>query len=86
MPYDVIDEIIMLDEKVKELFIFHYFQEIQRIENKNRNFTLANAEERYFLFCKQYPELYNRVELNYIASYIGIRAGSLSRIRKKLKN
>ena len=47
---------------------------------------MKNAEERYSLFCKEYPDLHKRVELKYIASYIGIRIPSLSRIRKKIKN
>lgn len=36
-------------------------------------------------FCKTYPNLQNRLPLKYVASYLGIAVGSLSRIRKDLK-
>jgi CRP-like cAMP-binding protein len=44
------------------------------------------AEERYKLFLEKYPDLSQRVPQHFIASYLGISAEFLSRIRnKKLK-
>lgn len=40
------------------------------------------AEERYNLFAKSYPELLVRFPQSMIASYLGISAETLSRIRK----
>ena len=74
------------DESLKNLIVKYYLQEVEKLENRIKNSALMNAEGRYINFCRQYPQLKDRVELKYIASYIGIRAASLSRIRKEMKN
>lgn len=86
LPYRLIQRVIEEDENLKNLFVKFYLREVERLEGRSRNLTLMSAEERYIDFCKKYPHLHNRVELKYIASFIGIRAASLSRIRKEMKN
>ncbi|MBK1812802.1 Crp/Fnr family transcriptional regulator [Clostridium sp. YIM B02505] len=86
LPYKLINKITKEDENLNNLFIKYYLQEVGRLENRSKSLALMNAEERYIDFCNQYPRLHERVELKYIASYIGIRAASLSRIRKGFKN
>lgn len=44
----------------------------------------SSAEERYLEFLKSYPQLFEQVPQNQIASYLGITPQSLSRIRKEL--
>ncbi len=44
---------------------------------------LGNAEHRYKAFCKEYPELLERLPQYHIASFLGITPVSLSRLRKK---
>jgi CRP-like cAMP-binding protein len=86
LPYRLIYRVMEEDKNLNNLFVTYYLKEVQKLENRAKNLTLMNAEERYIDFCKQYPHLNDRVELKYIASYIGIRAASLSRIRKIMKN
>ncbi|MEN0053263.1 MAG: Crp/Fnr family transcriptional regulator [Mucilaginibacter sp.] len=43
-----------------------------------------SAEERYLELMKQHPKISSRIPLIYIASYLGITAESLSRIRKHI--
>ena len=43
-----------------------------------------SAEERYLLLLKQWPDIFQRVSLAHISSYIGIKGPSLSRIRRRL--
>lgn len=43
-----------------------------------------DAKTRYLEFFKRFPNLANRIPINYLASYIGITKHSLSRIRKEL--
>ncbi|GFZ33116.1 cAMP-binding protein [Clostridium zeae] len=86
LPYKLINKIMRKDENLNNLFIKYYLQEVGRLENRSKNLALLKAEERYIDFCIQYPHIHERVELKYIASYIGIRAASLSRIRKGFKN
>lgn len=86
LPYKLIYKVITKDEKLNSIFVRYYLREVGKLENRVRNLALMNAEERYIDFCRQYPHFNDRVELKYIASYIGIRAASLSRIRRELKN
>jgi CRP-like cAMP-binding protein len=45
---------------------------------------VEEAEQRYLNFVRQHPDLFGRVSLTHLASYLGIERQSLSRIRKKL--
>lgn len=51
---------------------------------RNEMLLLDTAEERYLNLQRLHPELLERVPLYHIASYIGIRQPSLSRIRNRL--
>jgi CRP/FNR family cyclic AMP-dependent transcriptional regulator len=42
------------------------------------------AEERYLQFLEQYPTLPQRIPQHYIASYLGMTAEFLSKVRKRL--
>ncbi|WP_316829520.1 Crp/Fnr family transcriptional regulator [Pedobacter aquatilis] len=44
---------------------------------------LQSAEKRYLRFLKSYPGLIDRIPLKYIASFLGMRMETLSRIRTK---
>jgi len=44
-----------------------------------------SAEEKYLKLLKNYPQILQRVPQHYIASYLGIKPQSLSRIRKQVK-
>jgi CRP-like cAMP-binding protein len=54
-------------------------------ENREREFLLLNAGERYQSFLQEYPGLENRIKQHLVASYLGITPVALSRIRGKLK-
>lgn len=55
------------------------------IEKERREFEFfMTGEERYRHFVKNYPKLQNRVPQYLIASYIGLKPESLSRIRKNI--
>ncbi len=43
-----------------------------------------SAEEKYLKLLKNAPEIVQRIPQHYIASYLGIKPQSLSRIRKKI--
>jgi CRP-like cAMP-binding protein len=49
----------------------------------NRIYTSISltAEEKYLDFIKSYPDIFNRVPLHMIASYLGVTRETLSRIR-----
>ncbi len=49
-------------------------------------FKMASPEERYLNLLKTRPDLLQRVPQHQIASYLGIKPESLSRIRKRIMN
>lgn len=53
-------------------------------EKREREFLLCSAEERYQIFLNEFGDLEQRIKQHIIASYLGIKKESLSRIRKKL--
>ena len=52
--------------------------------NRVYDFLNRNAEERYLQLLEQHPDIFQRVSLSDIASYLGIQGPSLSRIRKRI--
>lgn len=52
----------------------------ERIES----FIFQTAEERYLDFIDQHPNLFNRISLSHLCSYLGIERQTLTRIRQKL--
>lgn len=57
--------------------------EMEEMLKRSRSFQTLSATERYQRFCEEYPQLLQRVNLGYIASYIGVDNATLSRIRRK---
>lgn len=55
-------------------------------ESKERFMLLYTAQERYALFCQEYPSLLDRLSDYQIAAYLGITPISLSRIKKRHLN
>ena len=54
------------------------------LRNKIDSFILQDAKERYLSILTNRPELIRRIPQHYVASYLGIKPQSLSRIRKNL--
>ncbi|MCP4437685.1 MAG: Crp/Fnr family transcriptional regulator [Aureispira sp.] len=52
---------------------------------RTESFLFQTPEQRYIDFVKIYPNLFNQIPLYHIASYLGIKGPSLSRIRKRVK-
>jgi len=65
---------------------------IERIINEHlsckmdrvKDFQTLTAKERYLKFLKETPDLASQVSVENMASYLGIEAPSLSRIRKQI--
>ena len=51
-------------------------------KKRMKEMSTFSAEQRYVKFMKTHPNIIQNVPLKYIASYLGIRPESLSRIRK----
>lgn len=49
-----------------------------------QDFLFRSAEERYLNLLKEHPDIFQRISLSNISSYLGIQGPSLSRIRKRI--
>lgn len=75
--YDVLPEFERFGRRIAELFFVNK-------EQRELEIVLLNADERYLIFQKEYPELEQLIPQFHIASYLGISATQLSRIRRKI--
>lgn len=55
--------------------------EYRRLHRSHKERLTLPARERYEAFCEQFPDVCRRVQLGYVASYLGITLSTLSRIR-----
>lgn len=58
----------------------NYYYTLKRLSNAKS----ATPEEKYLTLMKEQPQLFQRIPLHYIASYLGIEPESLSRLRKRI--
>lgn len=56
----------------------------EKIQKEYATFKTSTPEERYRILIQKKPELMQRVPQYQIASYLGIKAESLSRIKKRM--
>lgn len=70
-------------ERWMRLLLQNAYVAVQRRLNNALSIT---AEERYAALLRFHPDIATRVPLIHIASYLGITAESLSRIRRQLSN
>jgi len=85
LSYNLLNNIISTHKQLGDLASRYFQIEVSRLEQRSKSLMMLDAEERYYDFCQDYPYLHKRIALKYIASYIGVRLASLSRIRKKQK-
>jgi CRP-like cAMP-binding protein len=57
---------------------------IAKYQDTFADFKMASPEERYLSLLKNRPDLFQRAPQHQIASYLGIKPESLSRIRKRI--
>jgi CRP/FNR family transcriptional regulator len=57
---------------------------LKLLQHRVESFQFEQASQRYLNFIQDNPELFKRIPLTYLATYLGIERPSLSRIRKKI--
>ena len=68
-------------EKVGRVMAENAFLSLSRL---NQMLTNEEPQQRYLNLLKQRPEVVERIPQHYIASYLGVKPESLSRIRKRI--
>lgn len=81
-----LDQLVSSSQSMKDFSISVFQQSIAYNENRSRELSVFNAEQRYLKLIKNFPEIIQNVPIQYIASFLGMKPESLSRIRKKIIN
>ena len=79
-----LDLITSKSDAFKNFSIWVFQQSIVYNENRSKELATLSAEQRYQKLIDNYPHIIHNVPLQYIASFLGMSAKSLSRIRKQM--
>lgn len=74
--YDIFPDFERVGRRLAELYFVAK-------EQREIEIVLLNADERYLIFRKEYPQIEQQIPQYHIASYLGITPTQLSRIRRK---
>jgi len=71
---------------LKDFSISVFQQSIVYNENRSKELATLTAEQRYKKLIENFPSIIHNVPVQYIASFLGIKPESLSRIRRQMIN
>ena len=77
-------QLVGKSEIFKNFFLKMFEKSISSAAIRANDLALLNAEQRYLKTLAQQPDFIQNIPLQYIASYLGIKPQSLSRIRKNV--
>ena len=77
-------ELIDRSENFKKFSLIIFEQAIASTEIRANDLATLNAEQRYRKLINEHPEILQNVPIQYIASFLGMKPESLSRIRRQM--
>lgn len=86
IPYELENELMQRFSKIESFARLILEEELSIYQEIVASFITSGPEERYQNLMKNHPELLNRIPQYYLASYLGVKAESLSRIRKRISS
>ena len=72
--------------KLKQWYSFKMLRSASAARNRIEEMKTLSAKERYLKLLEKQPHIFQRIPLQYIASYLNIEPQSLSRMRNRLTN
>jgi CRP-like cAMP-binding protein len=81
------DNFQLLEKKIPKLSQWYAVKMTRRATTTNKRFEelkTMSPKDRYLDLLKNRPEIFQRIPLQYIASYLNIEPQSLSRLRKQI--
>ncbi len=81
---EVKEEILKKVPKLERMFRLMVQKNLSVLQNRFIKSITTSAQEKYLDFLQRYPTIPQRVAQHYIASYLGISAEFLSKVRTKL--
>ena len=77
----LLQTVVGLNDIIQKIIIRHKSVKLDR----RSSLISEDSTERYLSFLKRYPNMVNRIPLSYVASYLGMKQQSLSRVRKNIR-
>jgi len=71
---------------LKDFSISVFQQSLAYNENRSKELATLTAEQRYKKLIENFPSIIHNVPIQYIASFLGMKPESLSRIRRQMIN
>jgi CRP/FNR family transcriptional regulator, cyclic AMP receptor protein len=78
------EQLLATVPKLERMFRLMVQKNLSVLQNRFLNTITTSAKEKYLDFIERYPTIPQRVAQHYIASYLGISAEFLSKVRTKL--
>jgi CRP/FNR family transcriptional regulator, cyclic AMP receptor protein len=78
------EELLSKVPKLERMFRLMVQKNLSVLQKRFLNTITTSAQEKYLDFIERYPTMPQRVAQHYIASYLGISAEFLSKVRTKL--
>jgi cAMP-binding proteins - catabolite gene activator and regulatory subunit of cAMP-dependent protein kinases len=85
IPYKIVNQLMEQNNDLFKVLHQYVITSMEALELRTRDLVMKSAKERYRSFLKEYSWLEQRVNQKHIASYLGIKASSLCRIKKQIK-
>lgn len=79
-----LENILKENPEIHTSFYASFSSQIQKMTQRMLDLQMISAKERYLKLLKQEPLIFQKANLGYIASYLGITQQSLSRIRANM--
>jgi CRP-like cAMP-binding protein len=79
-----LDKLISESPGFKDFSISVFQQSLAYNENRSKELATLTAEQRYLKLMDEHPDILHNVPVAYIASFLGMKPESLSRIRRKI--
>jgi len=81
-----LDLLMQQSAAIKDFSIFVFQQSVAYNENRSKELATLTGEQRYKKLIENYPAILHNVPVQYIASFLGMKPESLSRIRRQMIN
>ena len=84
VPKPVLGSLLREDPSLAEDLLAHHRRWLAAMTRRIMDLLMASPKERYLRFEREHPDLMEQLPLYMVASMIGVKPESLSRIRRRL--
>ena len=84
IPHNELETLLQRNQRWAAFGKIVYEEVIKYNEQKAKDLVSLTARQRYLNLLQRFPDIIRHVPLQYIASFIGIKPESLSRIRREI--